>query len=104
MEGSDRGAGTRRQRLLRLLAGAVAGCPGLEVVATDRDGRRSEDAGSGHVLGPSSDRDAENQQRDLVSVRDRIGLGCSLFPGCGAFVGSLVMSGMLMVLARSLIR
>jgi hypothetical protein len=81
------------------LAGAVAGCPGLEEVSTQPDGRRSEASGSGREEGEPSEGGTEGQQRDLVSLRDRIGLGCSLIPGCGLCLVALVPLAIASVLA-----
>jgi hypothetical protein len=99
MEGSDRRSRAPLHRLVSWLAGAVAGCPGLEEVCTEPDGRRSDAPGSGREAEEPSEGGTEGQQRDLVSLRDRIGLGCSLIPGCGGGIVVLVPFAVASVLA-----
>ncbi len=84
----DRGRQARPRRLLQWLAGAVAGCPGLEEVSTGSDGGRSDDPATERRATEAPEGGAR-EQRDLVSTRDRIGLGCALFPGCGLWLVAL---------------
>ena len=103
MEGSDRGSDVRLGKLLRWLAGSVAGCPGLVDISREPDGRRSDASGSGPVAEQASEGATDGQRPDLISPRDRIGLGCALFLGCGVCIVALATPGMLVVLARSLL-
>jgi hypothetical protein len=82
----------------------VAGCPGLEEVRTEPGGRPSRVSASAHQEEGSSEDDTDLQEGDLVSVTDRVGLGCYLFPGCGAFLFVLLVPGILVALVRSLLR
>ena len=94
----DRGGQARPRRLLQWLAGAFAGCPGLEEVSTEADGGRPDAPGSERRVPGSLEGDAQSQ-RDLVSTRDRIGLGCILFPGCGLWLVALTSFAIVSVVA-----
>jgi hypothetical protein len=101
---ADRGGLARPRRLLQWLAGSLAGCPGLEEVSTEPDRARSGAPGSeGTAKGPLMAKgplgDDTNEQRDLVSTRDRIGLGCVLFPGCGLGLVALMSIAIASVVA-----
>lgn len=98
MARSDRGRQARPRRLLQWLAGAFAGCPGLEEVSTEADGGRSDDPGSERRAPESPEGDAP-EQRDPVSTRGCIGLGCVLFPGCGLWLVALTSFAIVSVVA-----
>lgn len=98
MSGSHRGSRAADRTALRWLAGALAGCPGLEDGSARSDGGRP-DAQRSRPESPEPSRgNAEDPRRDLVSARDRIGLGCALFPGCGGGLAALTSFALALVL------
>ncbi len=93
-----RGGQARRRRLLQWLAGSLAGCPGLEEVSTEADGGQSYAPGSERTAQGPLGGDTQGQ-RDLISIRDRVGLGCVLFPGCGLCLVALMSFAIVAVVA-----